>query len=160
MSNDKLIGKVLRKLEYGVYLISMGKGQEGNAFTASWVSQISSDPPMVALAVHNKHQSTPLLKEHGAFVVHLLAEGQAAVAQTYYGPAESGYEKLKTAQLTDSPETGSPIIGGALGYLDCRIVAEHSAGNHTVYFGEVKAASLETETPILTTYNSKLKYAG
>lgn len=160
MSNNKVIGKVLRKLEYGVYLVSMGKGQEGNAFTASWLIQISSDPPMVALAVHNKHQSAPLLKEHGSFVVHLLGEGQAAVAQTYYGPAESGYEKLKTAPLSDSPKTGSPIIGGALGYLDCRIVAEHTAGNHTVYFGEVKEASLENDAPILTTSNSKLKYTG
>lgn len=160
MSNDKLIGKALRKLEYGVYLVSMGKGQEGNAFTASWLTQISSDPPMVALAVHSKHQSSPLLKEHGSFVVHLLGESQAAVARTYYGPAESGYEKLKTAPLADSSETGSPVIGGALGYLDCKIEASHKAGNHTVYFAEVKAASLESDTPILTTSNSKLKYAG
>ena len=160
MANDKLIGKVLRKLEYGVYLVSMGKGQAGNAFTASWVSQISSDPPMVALAVNNKHQSTPLLKEHGGFVIHLLAEGQAAVAQTYYGPAESGYEKLKTAPVADSPETGSPIIGGASGYLDCKVTASHPAGNHTVYFAEVKAASLDDDSPILTSSNSKLKYAG
>ena len=30
----KDIKKVLRKLEYGVYVVSMGKGNEGNAFTA------------------------------------------------------------------------------------------------------------------------------
>ena len=66
---DKTVLATLRKLEYGIYVVTMGKGNAGNAFTASWVSQVSSAPPMVALAVHNKHQSSRLLQEHGAFVL-------------------------------------------------------------------------------------------
>jgi flavin reductase (DIM6/NTAB) family NADH-FMN oxidoreductase RutF len=154
------IRNVLRKLEYGIYIVSMGKGQGGNAFTASWLGQVSSEPPMVALAVHNKHQSCRLLNEAGAFVVNLLSEGQDGVAKVYFGPAESGYEKLKASAVADSPATGSPLINGAAGFLDCAIVDTVAVGNHTLYIGEVKAASLDKKVQMMTTSNSKLQYAG
>lgn len=157
---DKNISAVLRRLEYGVYVVTMGKGNVGNAFTASWVTQISSAPPMIALAVHNKHQSSRYLQEQGAFVLNLVDKNQIAVAQTYYGPAESGYEKLKHAAVTASPVTGTAMLNGALGYLDCRIVKMVPAGNHTLMLADVVAGEIVGDHPILTTTTSKLHYAG
>jgi len=157
----KDITKVLKKLEYGVYVVTMGKGTEGNAFTASWVTQVSSEPPIVAVAVHNKHQSSRLIKENQAFVVNLIGQGQEAVAKAYYGPAESGYEKLAGTSVTDSPSTRTPLIPGAIGYLDCLVVDKIEAGNHTLFLGKVKAASLEDgAAQLMTTSNSKLNYTG
>jgi flavin reductase (DIM6/NTAB) family NADH-FMN oxidoreductase RutF len=156
----KETGKVLKKLEYGVYLVSTGKGHSGNAFTASWITQVSSEPPMVAIAVKSSHQSAKIIKEHGAFVVNLLKDKWVDVAKTYYGPAESGYEKLKHSFILDSPATGTPIFEGVPGYLDCAVVETVQAGNHTVFIGEVKAARLNDDVPILTTTNSKLHYEG
>lgn len=155
------IQKVLKKLEYGVYVVTMGRGKDGNAFTASWVSQVSSDPPMVALSVHNKHQSSRLIKENKAFAINLVGQGQEAVAKTYFGPAESGYEKLANASVIDSPSTGTPLIPGAIGYLDCLLVDTVDVGNHTLFIGKVKAASLDDKvTQLMTTSNSKLTYTG
>jgi len=158
MSKD--INKVLRKLEYGVYVVTMGKGTDGNAFTASWLTQVGSEPPMVALAIHNKHQSARLIKDAGAFAVNLIAEGQDDYAKVYYGPAESGYRKLESATVTDAPGTGSPILGGVVGYLDCKVVETVATGDHTLFIGEVVAASYESNKPILTSTNSKLRYTG
>lgn len=154
------IADALRKLEYGVYIVTMGDGSDGNAFTASWVTQVSSEPPMVAIAVHNKHQSSRLIDKHGGFVVNLIAENHAEIAKAYYGPAEAGYEKLKHAEVGKSPATGSPLIQGSLGYLDCRVVTKLTTGNHTLYIGEVKAAELLADNYLLTTSNSKLRYIG
>ncbi len=154
------IAKVLRKFEYGVYVVTMGKGQAGNAFTASWLTQCSSEPPMVALAVNNSHQSTPILQKSKAFAVNLIAEGQDGVAKAYYGPAESGYNKLDGTSVTDSPVTKSPLILGNCGYLDCEIKEMVKTGNHTLYIAEVKAAQFDSDSPIMTTANSKLVYTG
>jgi len=115
---------------------------------------------MVAVAVKSSHQSAKIIKEHGAFVVNLLKDQWSDVAKTYYGPAESGYEKLKHAFIEDSPATGTPIFEGVPGYLDCKVVNTIEAGNHTIFIGEVKAAQLNDDIPILTTANSKLRYAG
>lgn len=155
------IQKVLRKLEYGVYVVTLGRGTQGNAFTASWLTQVSSEPPMVALAVHNKHQSSRLIRENKAFAVNLIGQGQEAVAKAYYGPAESGYEKLVGTSVTDSPSTGTPLIPGAIGYLDCLLVDMVEVGNHTLYIGKVKAASLDDKAgQLMSTSNSRLIYTG
>ena len=157
----KDIKKVLKKLEYGVYVVTMGKGTEGNAFTASWVTQVSSEPPIVAVAVHNKHQSSRLITENQAFVVNLIGQGQEAVAKAYYGPAESGYDKLAGSSVTDSPGTSTPVIPGAIGHLDCVVTNKIEAGNHTLFLGKVKDASIQDDAaPLMTTSNSKLHYTG
>lgn len=155
------INKVLKKLEYGIYVVTMGSGNDGNAFTASWVMQCSSEPPMIAVAVHNKHQSSRLMKDSGSFVVNLIAEGHDEVIKTYFGPAESGYEKLKNSSVTDSPVTKTPLIPGAIGHLDCQISSTAQAGNHTVFIGEIKAAMLDDKAAVLmTTSNAKMHYLG
>lgn len=158
MSKD--IAKALKKLEYGIYVVTMGKGSEGNAFTASWVSQVSSEPPMVSLAVRNSHQSAPKIKKAMAFAVNMIGIGQDAFAKTWYGPAESGYEKLKSAVTQPTPVTGSPVLNGAIGWLDCKVVNTVEAGNHTLFLAEVVAGSVIQDDAILTSENSNLKYTG
>ncbi len=113
------------------------------------------------ISVKNSHQSVPILKENGAFVINLVGKDHDSVAKTYYGPAESGYGKLKTADIESSPVTGTPLLSGMEGYFDCQIVETVAAGNHTIFIGEVKAASVDNiDTVIMTSYNSKLRYGG
>jgi flavin reductase (DIM6/NTAB) family NADH-FMN oxidoreductase RutF len=160
MTIEKDTLRVLAKLEYGVYVVSMGKGAEGNAFTASWVSQVASQPATVVVSINNKHQSARILKESDCFVVNLLGKGAEGVAKAYYGPAESGYKKLDGVNLKEAPATGCPIIPGGVGYLDCKVVKRVPVGNHTVFFGEILAAELESDAEILTSSASKMRYLG
>ena len=160
MTSDNEIKAVLKKLEYGVYVVSMGKGEEGNAFTASWLTQVASEPPMIVLAVHSKHQSTRMLNERDCFVVNLLARGAEGVAKTYYGPAESGYARLQGVNISSAPKTGCPVIPGAAAFLDCRVVKRVPCGNHTVFLGEVLAAQLNEDVEIMTGLTSRLRYTG
>ena len=160
MSSDNEVKQVLKKLEYGVYVVSMGKGEEGNAFTASWLTQVSSEPPTLVLAVHSKHQSARMLNERDCFVVNLLAREAEGVARTYYGPAESGYARLRGVNASTAPKTGCPVIPGAAAFLDCRVVKRVPCGNHTVFFGEVLAAKLNDDVEIMTSQSSSLRYTG
>jgi flavin reductase (DIM6/NTAB) family NADH-FMN oxidoreductase RutF len=160
MSREKEITKVLAKLEYGIYVVTMGKGQDGNALTVSWLTQVASEPPTVVVSIKNSHQSARLLKEMDAFAVNILPQGEDSVAKAFYGPAESGYHKLQGTTVKAAPTTGSPIIPGAVGFLDCRIVKRVPVGNHTVFIGEVLAAELEKDVTVMSSTNSKLRYAG
>jgi len=160
MSTDKEIKHVLGKLEYGVYVVSMGKGEDGNAFTASWLTQVASEPPTIILAVHSKHQSARILNERDCFVVNLLPKGAEGMAKTYYGPAESSYAKLRGVDVTPAPSTGCPVIPGAAAFLDCRIIKRVPCGNHTVFFGEVLAGRVNENVEIMTSLTSRLRYTG
>jgi flavin reductase (DIM6/NTAB) family NADH-FMN oxidoreductase RutF len=46
--------------------------------------------------------------------------------------------------------SGSPIIEGAVGYLDCRLHAAHEAGDHQIFIGEVLEIGFDPEgTPLV-----------
>ena len=90
----------------------------------------------------------------------LSKESGVATAKTYYGPAESGYEKLRAKDIESAPKTGTARLSGAIGFLDCKIVDRVKTGNHTLYVGEVVAAASGADNAILTTTSSKLHYTG
>jgi flavin reductase (DIM6/NTAB) family NADH-FMN oxidoreductase RutF len=45
--------------------------------------------------------------------------------------------------------TGAPVLDSSLAWLDCRVVAAHEAGDHTLFVGEVAAAETREGTPLL-----------
>ena len=67
----------------------------------------------------------------------LLGEGQEALAARF----SRGVPPI--ALWTDVPvrdgALGLPLLGGALGWLECETRAEHAIGDHTLFVGEVVA---------------------
>ena len=50
--------------------------------------------------------------------------------------------------------TGAPVLEDALAWLDCRIVAHHPAGTHSIYVGEVLASAVpRPDQPPLVYWN-------
>jgi flavin reductase (DIM6/NTAB) family NADH-FMN oxidoreductase RutF len=45
-------------------------------------------------------------------------------------------------------QPGVPVLEGALGWLGCRIVARHPAGDHVIYVGQVEAAGVSEGEPL------------
>ena len=45
--------------------------------------------------------------------------------------------------------TGAPILDDALAWVDCRVHSEHSAGDHTIFVGEVVAGDAKEDSPLL-----------
>ena len=43
----------LRQFTYGLYAVTCIEGNEVNAFTANWLTQISFEPPLVAVSIEN-----------------------------------------------------------------------------------------------------------
>ena len=43
----------LRLLSYGLYAVTVRRGSEHGGFTANWLTQVSFDPPLLALSVEN-----------------------------------------------------------------------------------------------------------
>ena len=65
-------------------------------------------------------------------------------------PAE-GVDKFAGVEWAPAPATGSPIIDGSLGYVDCTIHTVHEAGDHYVVIGRVLDLAVRdgAETPLL-----------
>ena len=120
----------------GVVTVSAG-GQSAGLTVDSFVS-LSLEPPLVGIALRRHAALHELLREAGAFALSILGSGQEHLAQHFArGVPPIG---LWTGIETRDGELGAPLIEGAFGWVECRLAAEHPAGDHTLFVGEVVSA--------------------
>ncbi len=112
----------------------------------SFVS-LSLDPPLIALCPGKNSSSWPKLRDSGSFCINILAADQKPVCDAM---AQSGGDKF--AQIAwRAGVTGSPILEGVVGYVDCDLEAEHDAGDHTIAIGRIRDFAIldENKGPLL-----------
>ncbi len=134
-------------ITHGVYVISVAKDSEQNAFTAAWVMQVSFVPPMVAFSINPGHYSYRLLKESGVCTINVLGQDQLAMAAHFGSP---GVKDKMTKFRWQTRKTSAPILSDTLAYFDCKLSHTADAGDHKIAVCEVVAAAeLNTGWPLL-----------
>jgi len=120
---------------------------EGRCYglTANAVTSVSLDPPLVLVCVDKRAESYPAFDLSQVFVVNILGEHQEELSRRF---AVSGGDKFVDLPCRNGG-TGAPIIEGALAHVECRVVATHDAGDHTIYVGEVESADAVDGHPLL-----------
>jgi flavin reductase (DIM6/NTAB) family NADH-FMN oxidoreductase RutF len=87
----------------------------------------------------------------------VLSSDQQALAECFAQPTTAA----KLQRFCDAPwhdaETGSPILDGAMAFFDCRLVAQHPGGDHTLFVGEIVAAGFVEEAEPLIWYGSRYR---
>ena len=131
----------------GVVVVTGLDGDSPVGFTAQSFVSLSLDPPLIAVCPGKSSSSWPRIRAAAGFCINILAADQAAICQAM---AQSGPNKFADIDWHEGL-TGAPIISGGLAYVDCRLWAEHEAGDHTIAIGEVKDFSLVNEdaSPLL-----------
>ena len=54
--------------------------------------------------------------------------------------------------------TGSPILDGTAGHVDCLLVAAHEAGDHVIFVGEVLALAVDPDVTPLLFHHGRYRY--
>ena len=151
--------EALRLFTYGLYAITCGEGDERNAFTANWLSQVSFDPPLVALSVENASVSLPIIRRAGRFAVNVFAADQRDLA----GQLGKSFAKHpdKLAGLTfGQSETGCPVLLDTLAWVECAVERELPVGDSTLVVGRVVGAQVLRRAEPLTMLAAGFKHAG
>ncbi len=151
--------KVLRKIPYGLYIIGVKSGEEVNAFTGSWLSQVSMNPPLVALGVDKKSKSFAMMQESKVFSVSFLTKGQKEIAEHFVKPAHRVGNKLGEIPFTLG-RTGTPVLDHSPYYLECEIREIAEGGDHAVVIGEVVEVVLREECEPLIMSDTPWHYGG
>ena len=138
----------LRRLSYGVYVISARRGEVINGMTMRMVSQVSQRPPRVALAIAKVRFTHRFIMESQAFVVNVLAEGQELIGG-HFG-LRTGRDMNKfTGVEYETGVTGAPILTKCSAFMECQLVASHDMGNCTLFIGEVVNAGTHDRPPLI-----------
>lgn len=136
---------VMRRFPTGVTIVTTLDDGHPKGFTANAVASVSLAPPMVLVCVNRQARSHPLIAQTGKFCVNILTLEQEALAVRFAAHGERDPFETLTYH-TDA--TGAPVIDGVLGYLDCELTEEHTAGTHTIFLGTVVACGFEDGVPL------------
>jgi len=120
---------------------------DGQAFgaTASAVSSLSLEPPMVLICLNKTSTTGQAVAGSQRFAVNILGEDQADEAMRF--ATKKAADKFKGVPVVNG-EWGEPLLGDALAILECRVVEEVTGGTHSVFLAEVDRASARTGTPL------------
>ncbi len=106
--------------------------------TVGSLVSLSLSPPLVGVSVSRQAAMHELLRRTEGFALSLLAGDQEAIAQHFARgvPPLAHWHGIATRPEAE----GAPLLEDAIGWLECRTAAEHEAGDHTLFVGEVLAA--------------------
>ena len=117
-----------------------------HGMTASSVTSVSLDPPLVLVVIGEERESHVLIETTGRFGMSILETGQTDIAKHFATPPESRGE-INARHITTL--SGTPVIANAIAAMDCRVTAAHEAGDHTVFIGEVEAIAVGAGEPLV-----------
>ncbi|HEX2349892.1 MAG TPA: flavin reductase family protein [Ktedonobacterales bacterium] len=158
--DDAVKKEALRLFTYGLYAVSVRAGERRNAFTANWLSQVSFDPPLLALSVDNTASSLELIRAARRFVVNVYGAEQRELSGRLGKTLSRSPDKLEGITLGETA-SGQPYLRETLGWVEVAVESETPAGDSTLLLGRVVDAGMQRhgEEP-LTMRAAGFRHAG
>lgn len=102
----------------------------------SWVQQCSFEPPQVSVAVQRGRSLNTWLVDGAVFVLNVLDDTQTDMIVHFgkgFDPGQPAFEGLDL----DRTASAAPVLSEALAFLECRVVARCSPGDHDLVIAEI-----------------------
>ena len=114
-------------------------------FTVNSFTSVSLSPPLVLFCVDHAAESLAAMSQAEYFAVNFLAASQEVISRRFASRIPGRFEGV---DYRESPR-GSPLLAGCLGFIECRKIASHLYGDHTIIVGEVLDAEATGGDPLL-----------
>lgn len=144
--DSRLQRDIMGRFATGVTVVTtkMANG-DVTGMTANAVMSLSLDPPLVVVSVDKKANMHEALSNGQCYAINILAREQESLSNRFAMPGPKDFSDLDVAEA----ESGAPILGGTLGYLDCKLVNVLPAGDHDMFVGEILTGQLGEGDPLL-----------
>jgi flavin reductase (DIM6/NTAB) family NADH-FMN oxidoreductase RutF len=142
--------KALGTFATGVTVITVDHDGEVHGMTANAFTSVSLDPQLVLVCVDHKARTHAHLHARKRFGVNILKKDQRAISE-YYALATATHQEAehKVGARFDRTPHGTPVLHGALAYLECRLHTAQDAGDHTIFIAEVEDMVVRDGEPLL-----------
>jgi len=149
--------RALGTMTYGIYILTTAQDERMNGMVASWVTQVSYEPPLLAVAVHKNRLSHKLIQESGRFALHVLGHDQKELISRFMASEPD----VKFADIAwVAGRTGCPILKDCVAYFECTLHTRIQPGNHTIFIGEVTEVGEIADKRPLSTREFRGQYIG
>ena len=144
--DSQLFRAAMGRLVTGVTVLA-ARGRDGGliGMTASAVTSLSLDPPMLLACVGHAAAAHQALTQEDRFSVNVLATDQQELSQRFATRELQRFDGI----AHDVTPSGLPWLRGALACLECRRVAVHEGGDHSIVTGVIEWAQVTDSDPLL-----------
>jgi flavin reductase (DIM6/NTAB) family NADH-FMN oxidoreductase RutF len=133
----------------GVTVITVDQNGEVHGMTANAFTSVSLDPLLVLVCVDHRARTHAHLHAKKRFGVNVLSHQQRMISEFYAQSAELHQHPEQAGASFDRTAHGTPVLHGALAYLECRLHTAQDAGDHTIFIAEVEDAVVREGEPLL-----------
>ncbi len=123
----------------------MGHDGKPHGMTANSFTSVSLNPPLVLICVAHKAATHGPFSNAKAFAINILADNQQDLSVRFASTHPNRFEGL---DWRPGP-LGAPLLSGALAVLECEMRQTIEAGDHTIFLGEARSASVAEGQPLL-----------
>jgi flavin reductase (DIM6/NTAB) family NADH-FMN oxidoreductase RutF len=157
--------KLEHKFTYGYYILTALKKADNlktrekdyiAAGTINWISQVSFSPKIFSVAVAQKSDLNETIDYSEHFTVHILSSDHEEYIKTF--GQKSTIKEGKINGVPFKKINNEAIIDDTLGYMTCKVIKSHNAGDHTVYYGEVVDEHIQKDEVALNTSEFPVEY--
>ncbi|MGW3017976.1 flavin reductase family protein [Streptomyces longwoodensis] len=134
LASADLFRSVFRRHAAGVAVITASGDTGPVGFTATSLSSVSAEPPLVSFGIGTGASSWPAVSRAEYVGVHILGEHQRELAATF---ARSGADRFGAPTSWQDGPHGVPVLDDVLAWLVCRVHARVPAGDHRLVLAEV-----------------------
>jgi 4-nitrophenol 2-monooxygenase / 4-nitrocatechol 4-monooxygenase, reductase component len=132
--NRDVYRDVIGRFPSGVAVITTHAGGVPYGTTASAVTSLSLDPPMLLVCLKKDSETQAAILQSRNFGVNVLGEEQTDVARRFAVKSKSKFEGLEVHRGA----SGVPLLTGSLAYVECRVADIASGGTHTIFLAVVE----------------------
>ena len=148
--NSSDFRKAMGAFATGVTIITVDLDGEVHGMTANAFTSVSLDPMLVLVCVDHSTRTHAHLHAKKRFGINVLCDDQRSISE-YYARPERIHEhaEAEAGARFERTRHGTPVLHGALAYLECRLQSAEEAGDHTIFIAEVEDVVLQDGDPLL-----------
>jgi flavorubredoxin/flavin reductase (DIM6/NTAB) family NADH-FMN oxidoreductase RutF len=155
-SLDNDLDKALGRLSGGLYIITAKKSGVSSAMLATWVSQASSEPLGISIAVAKDRAIESFLHVGDQFVLNILEEGNYQPLMKHFlkrfPPGADRFAGIKIYPASND----CPILADSLAFLECEVVSRMEGDDHWIVYSRVDVGRVAKADALTAIHHRKV----
>ncbi|HWL26131.1 MAG TPA: flavin reductase family protein [Ureibacillus sp.] len=135
----------------GVSVITTTLDDKQYGLTASAVTSLSLEPPMLIVCINQNAGTSHAISQTKQFVVNILREEQGSIAKQFAIPSDDKFKGIEVEKST----TGLPVLADCHVSIECELVEEHIGGTHKIFIGRPTEAIIHEQSEPLAYYRGQ-----
>jgi flavin reductase len=141
--------EAMSRVGAAVHIVSTDGPAGLSGITASAVTSITVEPPMMVFCINKRSRCAARVIENGVFCINTLGRAHQELSDIFAGRTGHRLDERFATTEWKVLATGAPALASALVAFDCRLVEAKEVGTHLMMIGTVEAVEIAAKAEAL-----------